>query len=289
MKKNPSEFLEGIPLSEHHISFSRLFANAIRYYHWHQCLELLFIEAGYGVIIVDNQQYTLKPGRLFIFPPFKLHKVSVEQSQCECYRRTIIHLDNVALHHFLRDFPLRRAQLERLCHRDSPAAIYDLSDKNAALDPLFSCYGELFERKGYLMEHIACLMLQLLTLLPEKALSTELGEITLSVRIMQWIEEHYQEKFSLEVLAADLQLSKSYVSRRFRMETGGMIHEYLLTRRIRQASELLRAEGIDIEQVAHACGFSYDTYFIVCFKKMVGLTPLQYRKKHAGGGHETTV
>jgi mannose-6-phosphate isomerase-like protein (cupin superfamily) len=55
------------------VSFSRLFANTVRYHHWHQCLELLYVEEGFGVVMVDNRQYTMRPGRLFFFPP--LHSI----------------------------------------------------------------------------------------------------------------------------------------------------------------------------------------------------------------------
>lgn len=95
MSTDATDYLELIPLNERIVSFSRLSANSVRYHHWHQCLEILYVERGYGVIIIDNQQYTMRPGRMFIFPPFKLHKVLVEESQRELYQRTIIHLDNI--------------------------------------------------------------------------------------------------------------------------------------------------------------------------------------------------
>lgn len=57
----------------------------------------------------------MRPGRLFIFLPYKLHKVLVEESQRELYQRTIIHLDNIVLHnYFLSDFTARRGLLQQL-------------------------------------------------------------------------------------------------------------------------------------------------------------------------------
>lgn len=59
--------LELITLNDTVASFSRLFANTVRYHHWHQCLEILYVEEGFGVAIVDNRHYTMRPGRLFSF------------------------------------------------------------------------------------------------------------------------------------------------------------------------------------------------------------------------------
>ncbi|ATA23854.1 AraC family transcriptional regulator [Brenneria goodwinii] len=283
---NSHEHLELISLFDRYISFNRLYANSIRYHHWHQCLEMLFVEEGYGVIIVDNQQYTMKPGRLFIFPPFKLHKVMVEDSQRDRYRRTIIHLDNVVLYNYLHNFPQKRALLHRLCHPDSRAAAYDLADIRVTLDTLFSRFIELGEDGNYSLEDIACLILQILTLLPPQAENKDIIDDSLSAKVMQWIEEHYMEKFSLDTLISYLNLSKSYVSRRFKQETGEMIHEYLLTRRIKAAGELLRTSNNSIDDISQQVGFSDSPYFITCFKKMIGRTPLQYRKNYAPKNHQ---
>ncbi|MDX5627017.1 MULTISPECIES: AraC family transcriptional regulator [unclassified Brenneria] len=278
---NSPEHLELISLFDRYISFSRLYANSVRYHHWHQCLEMLFVEEGYGIIIVDNQQYTMKPGRLFVFPPFKLHKVMVEDSQRDRYRRTIIHLDNVVLYNFLHDFPQKRAQLQQLCHSDSRASVYELADIGSVLDTLFSRFSRMGADGNYSLEEIACLMLQILTLLPSQAVNKDIIDDSISAQVMQWIEEHYTEKFSLETLTGSLNLSRSYVSRRFKQQTGEMIHEYLLTRRIKAASELLRHSNKSIDEISHQAGFSDSPYFITCFKKMIGHTPLQYRKHYA--------
>lgn len=98
MRDTPtSDLLELIALNDTVASFSRLFANTVRYHHWHQCLEILYVEEGFGVAIVDNRHYTMRPGRLFFFPPFTLHKVMVDEQAEAIYRRTIIHLDQHAV------------------------------------------------------------------------------------------------------------------------------------------------------------------------------------------------
>ena len=80
------EHLELIALNDAIASFSRLFANTVRYHHWHQCLEILYVEEGFGVAIVDNRHYTMRPGRLFFFPPFTRHKVMVDPQAEANYR-----------------------------------------------------------------------------------------------------------------------------------------------------------------------------------------------------------
>ncbi|WP_029592354.1 helix-turn-helix transcriptional regulator [Franconibacter pulveris] len=273
--------LEAVALNDSLISFSRLYANSIRYHHWHPCLELLFVEEGYGVVMVDNQQYTMRPGRLFIFPPMSLHKVMVEESERERYRRTVIHLDHHAALRLIAAFPLRQAKLERLSQRGAKAAVFDFSASPAQLEPLFALYDPLLSRGGGEHEHIACFVLHLLSLLPEKPASPPQGSNMLATHVMYWIEENYARKFDLAEAAAELQRSRSYLSRRFQQETGEKIHDYLTSFRLRKACELLRHHSYSVAEIAARVGFSDTTYFISCFRKKLGETPLQYRKNQA--------
>ncbi|TKI04317.1 helix-turn-helix domain-containing protein [Martelella alba] len=272
------ESLELVSLHERAVSFSRLHANSVRYHHWHQCLEILYVEEGYGIVVVNNQQYTMRPGRLFVFPPFKLHKIMVAEGQGEVYRRTIIHLDNIAIINALRGFPRCQARLKRLSQRENRAEVYDISAYHPVIDAIFEKYNTLLNFDGGNVEDIACLLIQLMTFLPEKSENSDLQDSCLSTNVMQWVEDNYSDKFTLDSLAGHLGMSRSYVSRRFRLETGEPIHEYLLTRRIRRACELLRDSGQSIADIAAASGFSDTTYFISSFKKRMGKTPLQYRK-----------
>lgn len=163
MRDTPtSDHLELITLNDTVVSFSRLFANTVRYHHWHQCLEILYVEEGFGVAIVDNRHYTMRPGRLFFFPPFTLHKVMVDAQAEAIYRRTIIHLDHHAVLKNLRDFPQTRQRLERLSRRGGEAWVADLAHCHHHVDHLLGCYQSPMNS-----EAIAGLLIGLFAMLPD--------------------------------------------------------------------------------------------------------------------------
>ncbi|MTD27201.1 helix-turn-helix transcriptional regulator [Erwinia sorbitola] len=274
------ERLELIALKDSIVSFSRLFANPVRYHHWHQCLEVLYVEEGYGVVMVGNKQYTMRPGRLFIFPPFTIHKIMVEEGARDCYRRTIIHVDHHAVLNILKEFPQNQHQLQQLSQRGSDAVVLDAANIHQHIDHLFSSYAARAAGGALSAEHVACLLLSLFGMLPENPPAVSADTSRLSTLVLFWIEDHYMEKFSLARLAAALERSKSYVSRRFQVETGEMIHDYLTTFRLRKSCELLMQTSHSIQQIALMVGFAEVTYFISTFRKGMGETPLQYRKNH---------
>lgn len=165
-----------------------------------------------------------------------------------------------------------------MSHGDSPAAVYDLSDSATTIDAIFNRFNTVFPRCCHPLEEVACLLLQLMAFLPPRTENQRVVDDSAAARVMQWIEEHYPQKFRLEALAADVGLSASYVSRLFRQQTGGSIHEYLLTRRVKRACELLRGSDSAVAEISRQAGFADSPYFITCFKKMMGQTPLAYRK-----------
>lgn len=273
-----TDFLERIALNDRQISFNRMSRGSANYFHWHQCLEMLFISQGYGIVIVDNQQYTLRPGRLFVFPPFKLHKVFVEQSEKNHYVRTTVHLDHLLLDGFLHCFPQRRAHFSRLWGAESDAHIFDLAANAEHIETILESFQRLQLAATPQWEDIAMMILQLMEFMPEQQVKRKTVSRTTASKVMQWIEENYVMKFSLAELSAAIGLSQSYISRVFSQETGGSVVDYLATRRIKRACELLRSTDMRIEEVASQCGFADTPYFITCFRKLIGRTPLQYRK-----------
>lgn len=273
-----TQLLERITLDRQAISFNRMYSTSAIYYHWHQCVELLYISSGYGIVVVDNQHYTARPGRLFIFPPFRLHKVQVAHSDKNPYHRTTMHIEQSVVESALSAFPRHQARFAALAASNLPAQIYDLSNHAAFIERILEQFQCLEGNEQTAACEVAFLVMQLMTFLPEQPQRFPPRQQTIASRIMSWVEAHYASKFSLDQLAQDMGLSRSYTSRIFRQQTGGSIHEYLLTRRIKSSCDLLRYSDESIDAIALAVGFSEVTYFITCFKKMMRQTPLQYRR-----------
>lgn len=281
------QLLEHIMLDQRVVLFRRntdTHTNA-NYYHWHQCLEILYISKGYGIVVVDSQQYTARPGRLFIFPPFRLHKVQIEDSTHHRYCRTVLHVDQTEIHTLMRGFPHIEAQFVALSSSNAPAQVYDLEPLAPTPDTLFSLFDRGETEYIYPTSEVAFLVMQVLSLLPRSASLLAEENTVVSTRIMQWVEQHYSEKFSLARLANDLGLSESYTSRIFHQQTGGNLLEYLLLRRLKKSCDLLRISSDSVDIIASKVGFTQSTYFITCFKKVMKETPLQYRKRIALESH----
>lgn len=257
------------------------------YYHWHQCFEILVVHEGSGLVAVHNQTFEIRKGMLFFFPPFVLHKVYAQVTEDTPYVRTVLHADPAIITGFLDGFP-RRASLFNQLLQGSYRLSYALNAHYEEVDAWFNRYDDATTSGlGDSQEEITLLFLGLLSVLQEAALAevqvqshaqSHAPTHYYSEQIMRWLAEHYQEELELDRLAEQLHLSKSYVSRVFRRETGSSITEYLTARRIIQASHLLETTDLSVEQVGSSVGISNTSHFIHTFKQVVGLTPLKYRQ-----------
>lgn len=274
-----SSYLEHINLNDKSIYFNRMKDMPANYYHWHQCVEILSVSQGVGIALMEHQQYTVKPGRIFIFPPGKLHKVFVEQDARNIYHRTTLHFNAPQIEQYLRDFPRQQMLLRQLCAKGEKARVFDVGDVQPVIETLLSRFEEQLKSQTFSISDSAFLVMQLISLLPHQAQAT--GQNTFSVSIIRWIETHFHQRCSLEDIASEMGCSRGHASRRFHEETGGTIQEYLMMRRIRQACELLLHTNSSVRDIAAQVGFSEYAWFITCFRKNMGKTPLQYRKTYA--------
>lgn len=253
------------------------------YYHWHQCCELLIVINGKGTVIVNHQTYEMKPGMVFFFQPFELHKVFTDSGSDLLYDRTVIHFDPVVIESYLEIFPARSRLLHQLWKSTGSRRMIHLEKEIDHIAYCLRSYESAVQTgHGDTQEEITLLFLQLFSIMQHGLESEASSDRTerYSEKIMQWIEGHYMEEFSLEDLAEDIHLSKFYVSRIFKQETGSSITEYVTARRIKQACHLLETTLFSVEQISGQVGMFNTSHFIKMFKKVVGMTPLKYRHSH---------
>ncbi len=99
------------------------------------------------------------------------------------------------------------------------------------------------------------------------------------VRAQTYIEENLAEKISFEELASDLAVSRRNFDRRFIKATGNTPVEYLQRVKVEVAKRALENGRKTISEVMYEVGYSDDKAFREVFKKVSGLSPLDYRAK----------
>lgn len=113
---------------------------------------------------------------------------------------------------------------------------------------------------------------------PEEYLKPETHREKTVRKAIEYLQVNYPEKISQTELATSLGMSSAYFSMAFHQITGTSFSEYLLKIRIMSAVKLLGQHNVPVSSVCFEVGFNDHSYFSRVFKRMVGLSPSEYKK-----------
>ena len=102
----------------------------------------------------------------------------------------------------------------------------------------------------------------------------------LTIDVANYIQHHMSEPITAEKMAEELFLNRSYLSRKFKEETGETLTDFILKEKTEEAKRLLRYSDKPLTAIASYLGFSSASHFSRVFKTYVGSTPSEYREKH---------
>lgn len=112
-----------------------------------------------------------------------------------------------------------------------------------------------------------------------KITSVELqgNDEVLMERIMKIINENLSNaELNVEMLAQKTGISRTHLHRRMKEMAGTTPSDFIRNLRLQQAAILLKNKDLSITQIAYAVGFTSQTHFSSAFKKMYGLSPMEY-------------
>ncbi len=97
------------------------------------------------------------------------------------------------------------------------------------------------------------------------------------ILVLDYINGHLQDSLSVSDITEHCYISASTLERYFKKYTNLRPLEYIRSKKLEKAAELLR-QGLSVSQCSISLGFSDVSYFIELFRKQWGMTPLRYKK-----------
>ncbi|WP_138750895.1 AraC family transcriptional regulator [Paenibacillus sinopodophylli] len=253
----------------------------------HQGIEIVLVLEGHGQLILDQKVHAVGPGTLVFIQPFQLHHFKMKPP----YVRTPIVFDPYLFDRYAALFPTLHAFFQRIWKGKLERQLFSLTEEEILY---FDALSEQFEQrlsgvpKHERQEELLLFLIDFMRALRkmyEKASKYEQAEVVDKregrhiEHMMSWIEEHYQEEFSLEKLAESLHVSPFYASHLFSEETGCTLSQYIIARRLRESCLLLTVTDRPVVQIGMQTGFNSSAYFCKTFKKKMGLSPQAFRKR----------
>ena len=98
-------------------------------------------------------------------------------------------------------------------------------------------------------------------------------------KVKEYLDNNYTKKITLDELASIFYIDKFYLAKTFKAMYGTTISNYLITKRVTRAKQLLRFSDLTIEEVGMDVGADNGCYFSRMFRRVEGITPGEYRKQ----------
>lgn len=248
--------------------------------HHHDFYELYYLVSGDVTYTIESRLYKVLPGDVLLISPRELHQVHI-QAEHAAYERYVLWIN------------------PQLIGRLSAGR----TDLSQALDPTRPGYGNQLrlqkpdqEKIRSLMEQlylesretvfgsellIESLMIQLLVTVNRLALREDchFEDVSRSSRtvsqVVEYINLHYSEDLSLDLLAEKFFISKYHLSHEFQRQVGTSVCRYIQKKRLQIARHLL-SQGNKPNSVYSICGFGDYTGFYRAFRAEYGTSPREF-------------
>ncbi len=265
-----------------HLSFDNLTDYENCFVNWHKQkeIEISIITEGALEVCLPGCSEIFREGDVFVIFPDVLHSIKkVEHTAC-VYRTLLFAPD--FLYGYSRSY-WDTAFYQPLIHDKTSIAAFRKTSYGTYLAELHSILEHPTEdmtplQKMQLQHNLQNIWVKLFTSHHDSR--SDQNTETILTDMLLFLHRHYSEKFSLEALAAEVNLSRSECCRKFRKNMDMTMMEYLTEYRVGKAIELLEDSSLSMTEIAGCTGFSSASSFSELFRSKTGLTPLQYRKRN---------
>jgi len=246
--------------------------------HWHNSMEIIFVLRGNLEAMVNQRKFSLTEGDVLLINQGHVHEV--------------IGLDVNIIATFLIPFKYMKENVKGVeainfaCYSGEAS-----KEEKLALDRIRQCLAEMVQLKhkkgeGYELD-MQARMLSVVSILLKQfkrpAMEGAMNEKYMDrmLRIITFIDEHYQEPITLQAIAEREYLSVPYLSKFFSENIGLNFQAYLTSIRLKNTVEdLLRHADAPIADLAMHHGFPNAKSFYAAFKAKYHMTPNEYRRQY---------
>ncbi len=255
--------------------------------HYHDFIEIALILRGQGVQIVDNNEYAVSAGDVFVLQGMQRHYfkdasgleivnimyddkirdlISPSVKQMEGYKALfILEPQYRVLHHFKNKLHLDRSDMAKL--------EYVINTMIMEQDSKQEGYKIIIENR---LEELIVLLSRYYSRLE----ATEAQALVRIGKVIDYMESNYNANIYLDQLAEMSNMSTRNFQRIFKKAVGSSPTTYLTQIRLQKARKLLRESDLSIADIATEIGFADANYFIKSFKKETGTTPVKFRMRY---------
>lgn len=257
------------------------------YPHWHEHLEFIQVVRGQVAVTLDNQSFHANESDIIFVNSRRIHSVRVVDSREQPWIKAMI-FDHLFIANLLEGFETRQLYNLFIHTYRNQSLISDAHPLWAELNDCIQIADREYAARdiGYEMVIKSCIYRVVTAMLREyRHLSHPIGANFNMLRpVLEYIEENYAERLSINEISRVAKMSPSHFSRSFKQITGLTFTDFLTATRINQAKQLLLSSSCTITEISEKTGFCNVHYFGKVFKEATGVSPMQFKNETIRNG-----
>lgn len=249
-------------------------------YHYHEFDKIIIFLKGRVDYLIEGKTYPLFPHDIIFVSRNDLHKPIIDPN--ESYERIILYIapgfldrykkDKADLYHCFHFAKKTQTHIMRFSETKFEqliTPIYKLNEALAADDFAKDLYVRLLFLEFFVLLNRA---------VGQKPLTDPAARYDKkTVELLTYINENLFNDLAIEKLSQKFYISKYYMMRKFKSETGYTLHQYILHKRLLLCRDFIRQE-IPLTKICFDCGFKDYSTFSRAFKALFHCTPREYKK-----------
>ena len=255
----------------------------IDYLHFHNYLEIGFCYEGQGRMLLGEEEVRFSGREFSVIPPNYPHTTDSDLGTISRWEYLFIDVEG-----FLRSFLDTPVKADKVIQRIYSKALFLEENQSPSISAkILKIMNIMRDGEEFYLEEAKGILASLLVEIArlnrrseEERVEEEKGKFTnMITRVQDFVSYHYMEDIKVEDLAKSCHISETHFRRVFTSYMKMSPLEYINTVRINTACELLETTDAPVADVAHKCGFTTNSTFNRNFKQLMGVTPLEWRKR----------
>ncbi len=253
--------------------------------HYHTLIEISLILRGNGLYKTGNAVYSIQAGDIFFFRPNEAHCVTdIEAGGMELLNLHIApyylytNFQNALNTNYIKilaaNFPLASNKINDTLPPEQVENVKNL---------ILSIHREFEQKQNDYITLVNNYISAILILFSRSYKNNRFSQAEKQnyqklLQAIKYIDTHFKENITLDILARKIGYSRCYFSSIFKKCMGMSIWDYICIKRIEEALTLIKTSDKNITDIALDCGFNNAVNFNKLFKKYTNVTPIFFRK-----------
>lgn len=252
----------------------------------HDFWELIYADKGDVICEANGEERHLREGELLFHKPGEVHAFRSDEKGAKSVLFVCFECKSEAIHFFENKCIKVSKSLLRFLYGviEEGQNTFDIVDAGPMLKKMQLRASPTLGGQQMIKNNLELFLIHLMRRELENTadavfLPPEEYDERVATLIIEYLKAHVTEKINISDICKTLHYNKSYLFKQFKKATNSGVMAYFTHLKLSEAKKMLKTTSLSVAEIASALSFDSANYFSKVFKKEIGMTPSEYKRK----------